>query len=135
MGLISGIQAITAVQKIKQGGTAKLSIAQIAELIINLPDAQKNTTKDQFDSLEMGTDILETFHQLPFDVSPFIKTISTTKGLLDNRGLNIEMLKRCGILEANIIASNLDTFHDQNMFSYRRNRQCGRHLTMIMWKQ
>ena len=41
MGLISGIQAITAVQKIKQGGTAKLSIAQIAELIINLPDAQK----------------------------------------------------------------------------------------------
>jgi hypothetical protein len=51
MGLISGIQAITAVQKIKQGGTAKLSIAQIAELIINLPDAQKNTTKDQFDKI------------------------------------------------------------------------------------
>ena len=45
MGLISGIQAITAVQKIKQGGTAKLSIAQIAELIINLPDAQKNPQK------------------------------------------------------------------------------------------
>ena len=47
MGLISGIQAITAVQKIKQGGTAKLSIAQIAELIINLPDAQKNYHEHQ----------------------------------------------------------------------------------------
>ena len=122
-------------------GTRKQITSKVLNHLIQKEHLNPSTTKVymcpciQFDSLEMGADILETFHQLPFDVSPFIKSISTTKGLLDNRGLNIEMLKRCGILEANIMASNLDTFHDQNMFSYRRNRQCGRHLTMIMWKQ
>jgi hypothetical protein len=48
MGIISGIKAMSAVQKIKSGGTAKLTIAQITELIINLQDARKNTTDEQF---------------------------------------------------------------------------------------
>ena len=48
MGIISGIKAMSAVQKIKSGGAAKLTIAQITELIINLQDARKNTTDEQF---------------------------------------------------------------------------------------
>ena len=48
MGLISGIQAVSAIQKIKRGQEAKLSIAQITELIINLQDARHNTTDEEF---------------------------------------------------------------------------------------
>lgn len=122
-------------------GTRKQITTKVLNHLIQNEKLNPLTTKVytcpciQHKSLEMGMDILDTFHQLPFDVTPFIQTISNEKGLLDNLGLNIEMMKRCGILEANIIASDLDTFHDQNMFSYRRNRQCGRHLTMIMWKK
>lgn len=48
MGIISSIQAMSAAQKIAQGGIAKLSIAQITDLIINLQDAQRNTSPEQF---------------------------------------------------------------------------------------
>lgn len=48
MGLISGLQAMSAAQRIKQGGIAKISIAQIANLIINLPDAQRNLPPEKF---------------------------------------------------------------------------------------
>lgn len=48
MGIISGIQAISGVQKIKNGGMAKLSISQVTSLIINLPDAQKNLSKEEY---------------------------------------------------------------------------------------
>lgn len=51
MGIISGIQAMIAVQKLKNGETARLSIAQITNLIINLPDAQRKLTKQQFDDV------------------------------------------------------------------------------------
>ena len=48
MGIISGIQAMKAAQTIAHGGVAKLSIAQIPNLIINLQDAQRNLPPDQF---------------------------------------------------------------------------------------
>lgn len=48
MGILSGIQAISGVQKIKNGGMAKLSISQVTSLIINLPDAQKNLSKEEY---------------------------------------------------------------------------------------
>lgn len=51
MGLISGISAVSGVQKMKQGGTAKLSMAQITDMIINLPDATKNLSKEDFEKV------------------------------------------------------------------------------------
>lgn len=51
MGLISGIQALRAVQKIKKGGKARLSIAQITNLLINLPDAKQNMSPERFDEI------------------------------------------------------------------------------------
>lgn len=41
MGIIAGLQAVKAVEKIKKGETADLSIAQITDLIVNLSDAKK----------------------------------------------------------------------------------------------
>ena len=48
MGLLSGMQTIAAAQKIKNGKTAKLSLAQICSLIINLIDARNNLSEEQF---------------------------------------------------------------------------------------
>ena len=51
MGYVSGIKAISNVQKIMRGGKAKLSIGQITTLIVNLPDAQRNLSSEQFESV------------------------------------------------------------------------------------
>lgn len=51
MGLFSDAKAITDVQKIKNGGTAELSISQITNLIINLPDAQRKLTPAEFQAV------------------------------------------------------------------------------------
>ncbi len=48
MGLLSDIKAMKDVQRIKSGGKAKLSIAQITNMIVNMPDAQKNLSNNQF---------------------------------------------------------------------------------------
>lgn len=52
MGFFSNAKAIADVQRIKNnGGTAKLSPSQITNLLINLPDAKKNLTEEQFNTV------------------------------------------------------------------------------------
>lgn len=51
MGIFSDVSALIKVQKIKKGGTEKLSIGQITNLIINLPDAQKHTSEAEFQQI------------------------------------------------------------------------------------
>ena len=46
--IFSGIQAFRSINTIKQGGTAELSINQIVNAIISLPEAKKNLTKEQY---------------------------------------------------------------------------------------
>ncbi len=48
MGLFSDIKAAHDFQAIKAGETRSLSISQIANLIVNLMDAQKNLSQDEF---------------------------------------------------------------------------------------
>lgn len=51
MGFISDIKAIRDVARLKNGGVVKLSISQITGLIINLSDAQRNLTDEEFKSV------------------------------------------------------------------------------------
>lgn len=51
MGLFSDIKAAKDVQKLKQGGNANLSISQVVNLITNMPDAQKNLSKGEFEQV------------------------------------------------------------------------------------
>lgn len=51
MGIISDFKAMKDVNRIKKGGTAKLSISQITGLIINLPDAQRNLSPKEFNEV------------------------------------------------------------------------------------
>ncbi len=48
MGILSGMQALKAKAKIEAGGIAKLSVAQIASMNVNMLDAKKNLTNEQF---------------------------------------------------------------------------------------
>lgn len=50
-GLISGIAAMAALNRMKHGRKAKLSPAQITYMIVNLPDAQKNLSEEQFSAV------------------------------------------------------------------------------------
>jgi len=51
MGLLSGISAMRKLEKLKAGGKEKLSIADITNLIINLPDGNRNLPINQFNAV------------------------------------------------------------------------------------
>ena len=51
MGLISDIKAINAIQIIKNGGCAKLSVSSITSLLINLSDANIRLPKETFNEI------------------------------------------------------------------------------------
>jgi hypothetical protein len=51
MGLFSGIKAIKAMMHLRNGGKDYLSIAQIVDMIINLYDASKNLSRQQYNDV------------------------------------------------------------------------------------
>lgn len=51
MGLFDGFKAMKEVNKIKKGGKGNLSIAQITNLIINLPDAKAKLSSEEFNQI------------------------------------------------------------------------------------
>lgn len=86
-------------------------------------------------SFEVGMEVVEQLQTLPFDVSPFIRLKNSEKALVDNKGLNQEMLIRSGVPKENITVDKNDTFaKNESFFSYRRDHHCGRHLSFIVQK-
>ena len=51
MGLIADIRAIKKIQRIKNGGSASISVSSITNIIINLPDANRTLTKDEYEKV------------------------------------------------------------------------------------
>ena len=89
----------------------------------------------QFDSLEIGQDVITQIQAMDMNTTPFLKPISEQKALFDNQGLNIQMLRDLGIPSENIHPSSYDTLKDiQDTFSYRMNNRlkefpkCGEHF-------
>lgn len=86
------------------------------------------------DSLEVGMEVVEQINamgkRIGLDTTPFIQLISTQKALIDNQGLNAQMLINNGFQPENIHLSNLDTKKElTDCFSYRNDKQCGEHFT------
>lgn len=74
MGIISGLQAIKSVQTIKSGGVAKISIAQITNLIVNLPDAKNNLSEDQFSEIyKKYNELQKCKTKMPCDMDGYLK--------------------------------------------------------------
>lgn len=88
-----------------------------------------------FQSLEVGMEVVEKVKVLPFDTSPYIQLLENGKALIDNRGLNYQMLRNAGVLDENIMDDKNDTFvENPSFFSYRRDKTCGRHFSFIVRK-
>ena len=51
MGLFDEIKGMRELNKIKQGGKGLLSIAQVTNLIINLPDAKAKLSNEEFNQI------------------------------------------------------------------------------------
>ena len=88
-----------------------------------------------FPSFEVGLEVVAQVKLLPFDTEPFIAYKDNGKALIDNKGLNHQMLLAAGILEKHITIDKNDTFQEnESFFSYRRDKTCGRHLSFILQK-
>ena len=88
-----------------------------------------------FHSFEVGNDVVEKVKAMSFDTSPFIVYRNEEKSYVDNKGLNAQMLLHAGVLKENIRINPNDTFMKNDaFFSYRRDPQCGRHLSYIVRK-
>lgn len=75
MGLISDAKAIADLQKIKAGGTAMLSISQITNLIINLPDGKRNLLPEQFnDVYNLYKQMRKCKTKIPMDMDGYMDT-------------------------------------------------------------
>lgn len=86
-------------------------------------------------SFEVGKDVYEQVEQMSFDTSGYITYLPNEKALVNNRGLNIRMLLDLGVLMENITINKSDTFVSNDaLFSYRRDHECGRHLSYIIRK-
>lgn len=73
MGIISAIQAIFAIQKIRNGGVASLSIAQVANNIISLSDAQKNLPKEKDDQVRtLFYEMQKCTTKMPMDMETYM---------------------------------------------------------------
>lgn len=52
MSFFDDLNAVSEVKKIKAGGVGKLSISQVANLIVNLPDAKRNLDQRQYKEIQ-----------------------------------------------------------------------------------
>lgn len=86
-------------------------------------------------SFEVGMDVVEQVRSMSFDTSSFITLRQNDKALIDNKGLNRQMLLNAGVSAHHIQIDKNDTFMKNDaLFSYRRDPQCGRHMSFIMMK-
>ena len=86
-------------------------------------------------SFEVGKDVYSLVEQMSFDTSSYISYLGNEKALVNNRGLNKQMLLDLGVSLSNITINKSDTFTPNDaLFSYRRDPNCGRHLSYILRK-
>ena len=89
-----------------------------------------------YHSFEVGQDVIEKVQQMSFDTSAYITYLQNGKALVNNKGLNKAMLLQLGVPEEQITVNKNDTFQPNvALFSYRRDHDCGRHLSFIMMKR
>lgn len=88
-----------------------------------------------FESLEVGNEVVDLIKTMSFDTSAFITRLSDTKAFIDNKGLNRQMLIQAGVKAEHILVNPSDTFQpNESLFSYRRDHNCGRHMSFIMMR-
>ena len=79
----------------------------------------------------------EKIKNMSFDTrSTYYFNENKNKGYVDNKELNRLQCIHEGVLMKNITVDKNCTYaNTENFFSYRRNKQCGRHMSFIMLKE
>lgn len=84
----------------------------------------------QYDSLEVGMEVVDEIKKIHIDTKPFIRYMPNNKAYIDNQGINIEMCKQLGIPQSQIHPSPYDTKKElDTCFSYRNDKKTGEHFT------
>ena len=86
-------------------------------------------------SFEVHDDVIQKLQAMSFDTTPYIVARSNGTYYVDNKGLNVRMLMDLGVAREHIMVNPNDTFmKNEAFFSYRRDHDCGRHLSFIYRK-
>lgn len=87
-------------------------------------------------SFEVGDDVVALVKKMSFDTSNYIyHKEGSEKSFVDNKGLNLRQCFNEGVLAENINMDKNNTYsNSENFFSYRRDKNCGRHMSFIMMK-
>ena len=111
MEIFSGIKAMSALQKIKLGGTAKLSVAQITNLIISLSDAQRNLSPEKFRAIY---NLYMEHQKIKTKISQNIDTYMQTA---------IKIIKKFDIIAPFEKYSGMDEFETKNLLMQIQNSE------------
>lgn len=84
---------------------------------------------------EIGQEVIDKIKQMSFDATSFYKPIENGKYLLNAKGLVKKQLLLSGVPQSHITISPYCTMKDNDLFfSYRKNKLCGRNVSMIKLK-
>lgn len=76
--------------------------------------------------------VIDLVKKMDFDTSPYYHKTDDSHYLMDNQGLNKQMLLNLGLLDKNITISNYCTVENSDLFySYRKYKDSGRNITII----
>lgn len=119
-------------------GTTKQIVSKVTSHLIEKEHCNPSTMLAYIgpcicqDHLEVMDNVIDLVKEMNFETSIFYKKTDETHYLLDNKGLNKQMLLNLGILEKNITVSPYCTVENDDLFySYRKNKDSGRNITII----
>lgn len=85
--------------------------------------------------LEVMDNVIDLVKAMDFDTTPYYHQSDATHYLMDNKGLNRQMLLNEGLLSKNITVSPYCTVENDDLFySYRKHKDSGRNITIIKRK-
>lgn len=84
------------------------------------------------DCLEVMDNVIDLVKTMDFDTTPYYHQTDDSHYLMDNKGLNQQMLLNEGVLKENITVSPYCTCENDDLFySYRKHKDSGRNITII----
>lgn len=123
-------------------GTTKQIVSKVTNHLIEYEKCNPTTMKAYIgpcickNCLEVMDNVIDLVKQMNFDTTPFYQKTDDIHYLLDNKGLNKQMLLNLGLLDQNITVSPYCTVENDDLFySYRKHKDSGRNITIIKRKK
>lgn len=119
-------------------GTTKQIVSKITKHLIEKEHCDPETMYAYIgpcickDCLEVRDDVIDLVKKMDFDTSQYYHKIDEQHYLMDNQGLNKQMLLNLGLLKKNITTCKYCTVENDDLFySYRKHKDSGRNITII----